>query len=290
MKSQIIFRNKKLIGFLFILPQIIIITLFFLYPSIEALRSAFLMRDAFGINTQFVGFRNFINLINDASYKDALLFSYKYAFWTLLGSTVPAIFLALALYFIKVGKAVLQSLIIWPLVVAPIIAGLLWFFLLDTSIGVLTLLIERFLIKDWNPNINSTHAFILLTIVSIWNRLGYNVIFILAALHGIPHSLYEAASLDKFSSSQTFFNITLPYISPTLFFLFVMNTVYVFFETFGITDITTKGGPGSSTVSLVYKLYNDSFSNYGSAAAQSIFLILMVSFLVFLQFKFTKKH
>lgn len=290
MKSQIIFRNKKLIGFLFILPQIMIIAIFFLYPSIEALRAAFLMRDAFGINSKFVGFRNFINLVNDASYRDALLFSYKYALWTLLGSTIPAIFLALALYFIKAGRKTLQSLIIWPLVVAPIIAGVLWFFLLDTSIGVMTSLIERFFIKDWNPNINSTHAFILLTIVSVWNRLGYNVIFLLAALYGIPNSLYEAASLDKFSNTQKFFNITLPYLSPTLFFLFVMNTVYVFFETFGITDITTKGGPGSSTVSLVYKLYNDSFSNYGSSAAQSIFLIIMVSFLVFLQFKFTKKH
>ncbi len=290
MNSQIVFKKKKLIGFLFILPQLIVIILFFLYPSIEALRSAFLMRDVFGINTKFVGFKNFINLINDPSYRDALVFSYKYALWTLIGSIVPAIFLALALYSIKIGRNILQSLIIWPLVVAPIIAGVLWFFLLDSSIGVLTFLIEKFFVKEWNPTINSNHAFILLTMVSVWNRLGYNVIFILAALHGIPHTLYEAASLDKFSNTQKFFNITLPYLSPTLFFLFVMNTVYVFFETFGITDITTRGGPGNSTVSLVYKLYNDSFSNYGSSSAQSIFLIMMVSFLVFLQFKFTKKH
>ncbi|MGL4367846.1 MAG: glycerol-3-phosphate transporter permease [Brevinemataceae bacterium] len=286
MKNQIIFKDKVWVGFLFLLPQLLVIMLFFFYPAGEALIAAFFRKDAFGVSNHFVGLNNFTTLLKDPAYHRALVFSYKFAFWTIIGSIIPAIIISLSILRISKGRQIFQTLISWPLAVAPVIAGAMWLFLFDSSIG----LIGRALIANninWNPAISSGQSFFFLTLVSIWNRIGYNVIFIVSALYGIPHSLYEASALDAFSPWHRTFKITLPIIYPILFFLFIMNIVYSFFETFGIIDITTKGGPGSSTVSLVYKLYRDNFTNYGSSAAQSILLIMMVSGLIWLQFKYT---
>ena len=272
------------------LPQLVIISVFFFWPAGQAVLQSFQLEDAFGLSKEWVGFQNFIYLWNDPTY----LASFKTTAWfsVMVAGLGIGISLVLAIFADRVvrGAMVYKTLLIMPYAVAPVIAGVLWVFIFSPSIGVATFGL-RALGIDWNYQMDGDQAMLLIIIASVWKQISYNFLFFLAGLQSIPKSLIEAAAIDGAGPLRRFWNIQLPLLSPTTFFLLVINIVYAFFDTFGIIDATTEGGPGQSTSILVYKLYQDGFKalDLGSSAAQSVILMIIVVALTVVQFRYVEK-
>ena len=251
---------------------------------------SFQMEDAFGLSKEWVGFANFQNLLDDETYltsfKRTALFSVVVAGVGIVISLVLAIFADRIVRFAMVYK----TLLIVPYAVAPVIAGVLWVFIFSPSIGVVTYYLGK-LGYEWNYLMNENQAMALVVIASVWKQISYNFLFFLAGLQSIPKALIEAASIDGAGPWRRFWNIQLPLLSPTTFFLLVINIVYAFFDTFGIIDAATQGGPGQSTSILVYKVYQDGFKalDLGGSAAQSVILMLIVVVLTVIQFRYVEK-
>ncbi len=251
---------------------------------------SFQMEDAFGLSKEWVGFANFQNLLDDETYltsfKRTALFSVLVAGVGIVVSLVLAIFADRIVRFAMVYK----TLLIVPYAVAPVIAGVLWVFIFSPSIGVVTYYLGK-LGYEWNYLMNENQAMALVVIASVWKQISYNFLFFLAGLQSIPKALIEAASIDGAGPWRRFWNIQLPLLSPTTFFLLVINIVYAFFDTFGIIDAATQGGPGQSTSILVYKVYQDGFKalDLGGSAAQSVILMLIVVVLTVIQFRYVEK-
>ena len=188
------------------------------------------------------------------------------------------------------GSGIYKTLMILPYAIAPVLAGVLWGFMFSPGIGIVSWVLRKWGI-EWNHLINSHQAMALVVMAAIWKQISYNFLFFLAGLQSIPKSLIEAAAIDGAGPWRRFWNIQFPLLSPTTFFLLVINVVYAFFETFAIIDATTHGGPGQSTNTLVYKVYQDGFKNLdlGSSAAQSVILMLIVVGLTILQFRYVEK-
>ena len=271
-------------------PQIIVSVLFFFWPAAEALYQSVLLQDAFGISSQFVGLENFIGLFHDGSYiesfKTTAVFSVSVA---VTGLTLSLILAAFADRVVK-GSTFYRTLLIWPYAVAPVVVGVLWMFMLSPSLGIISLALERIGIH-WDSILDGRDAMILIVIAAVWKQLSYNFLFFLAGLQSIPKSLIEAAAIDGAGPIRRFFSIVFPLLSPTTFFLLVMNIVYSFFDTFGIIDATTQGGPGKDTEILVYKVFYDGFKggDLGSSAAQSVILMVIVITLTVAQFKYVER-
>ena len=272
------------------LPQLVIISVFFFWPAGQAVLQSFQLEDAFGLSKEWVGFQNFIYLWNDPTY----LASFKTTAWfsVMVAGLGIGISLVLAIFADRVvrGAMVYKTLLIMPYAVAPVIAGVLWVFIFSPSIGVATFGL-RALGIDWNYQMDGDQAMLLIIIASVWKQISYNFLFFLAGLQSIPKSLIEAAAIDGAGPLRRFWNIQLPLLSPTTFFLLVINIVYTFFDTFGIIDATTEGGPGQSTSILVYKVYQDGFKalDLGSSAAQSVILMIIVVALTVVQFRYVEK-
>ena len=272
------------------LPQLVIISVFFFWPAGQAVLQSFQLEDAFGLSKEWVGFQNFIYLWNDPTY----LASFKTTAWfsVMVAGLGIGISLVLAIFADRVvrGAMVYKTLLIMPYAVAPVIAGVLWVFIFSPSIGVATFGL-RALGIDWNYQMDGDQAMLLIIIASVWKQISYNFLFFLAGLQSIPKSLIEAAAIDGAGPLRRFWNIQLPLLSPTTFFLLVINVVYAFFDTFGIIDATTEGGPGQSTSILVYKVYQDGFKalDLGSSAAQSVILMIIVVALTVVQFRYVEK-
>ena len=272
------------------LPQLVIIGVFFFWPAAQAVLQSFQVQDAFGLSTEWVGFQNFVQLWNDPTY----LASFKTTAWfsILVAGLGISISLVLAIFADRVvrGAMVYKTLLIMPYAVAPVIAGVLWVFIFSPSIGVATFGL-RALGFDWNYQMDDHQAMTLIIIASVWKQISYNFLFFLAGLQSIPKSLIEAAAIDGAGPLRRLWNIQLPLLSPTTFFLLVINIVYAFFDTFGIIDATTEGGPGQSTSILVYKVYQDGFKalDLGSSAAQSVILMIIVVALTVVQFRYVEK-
>ena len=272
------------------LPQLVIISVFFFWPAGQAVLQSFQLEDAFGLSKEWVGFQNFIYLWNDPTY----LASFKTTAWfsVMVAGLGIGISLVLAIFADRVvrGAMVYKTLLIMPYAVAPVIAGVLWVFIFSPSIGVATFGL-RALGIDWNYQMDGDQAMLLIIIASVWKQISYNFLFFLAGLQSIPKSLIEAAAIDGAGPLRRFWNIQLPLLSPTTFFLLVINIVYAFFDTFGIIDATTEGGPGQSTSILVYKVYQDGFKalDLGSSAAQSVILMIIVVALTVVQFRYVEK-
>ena len=251
---------------------------------------SFQQSDAFGMSVQWSGLDNFAALWRDdtylASFKTTALFS------ALVASSGIAISLALAFLADRVVRGVwlYRSLLILPYAVAPVVAGVLWLFLFSPSVGLVAYVLDQWGVS-WNILLNSAHAMTLIVIASVWKQISYNFLFFLAGFQSIPKSLIEAAAIDGASVWQRFWTVQLPLLTPTLFFLLVVNTVYAFFETFGIVDATTRGGPGKDTAILVYKVYFDGFKamDLGGSAAQSVVLMAIVIGLTVLQFRYIER-
>lgn len=276
---------------LLLLPQLAITLVFFIWPAAQALYQSVLRQDAFGLRTTFVGLDNFARLLADPSYltsfKVTMVFS---ASVTLAGLAIALLLAAMADRVIK-GATGYKTLLIIPYAVAPAVAGVLWYFLFNPSIGILAYIV-RGLGYAWNHQTSGTDALILVIIASVWKQISYNFLFFLAGLQAIPKSLIEAAAIDGAGPWKRFTSIIFPLLSPTTFFLLVVNVVYSFFETFGVVHATTSGGPGQATTILVYKVFTDGFValNLGSSAAQSVVLMLIVILLTAIQFRYIERR
>jgi sn-glycerol 3-phosphate transport system permease protein len=289
MEKRVVFRSAWL-PYALLAPQIAITIIFFFWPAAQAIWYSFQLQDAFGLQTEFVGLRNFNDLFHDShyleSFKVTALFSVLVAFF---GIAISLLLATMADRVVR-GALAYKTLLIWPYAVAPAVAGVLWAFLFAPSIGILTFLLKRFGI-DWNWIIQGDQAMLLVVIASVWNQISYNFLFFLAGLQSIPKSLIEAAAIDGAGPTRRFWTIVFPLLSPTTFFLLVVNIVYAFFSTFGIIDATTQGGPAGATQILVYKVYYDGVkaADLGGSSAQSVVLMVIVIALTAVQFRFVEK-
>ncbi|BCO28523.1 sn-glycerol-3-phosphate transport system permease protein UgpA [Rhodoferax lithotrophicus] len=271
-------------------PQVIIIAVFFFWPAGQALLQSLQQSDAFGTSVDWVGLDNFRNLWNDDTYLAS--FYTTAIFSTLVAVVGISLSLLLAVFADRVvkGAMVYKTLLIWPYAVAPAVAGVLWLFMFAPSVGVVSYWLHTLGI-DWNHLLNSQHAMALVVMAAVWKQISYNFLFFLAGLQSIPKSLIEAAAIDGARPWRRFWTIVFPLLSPTTFFLLVINVVYAFFDTFAIIDAATQGGPGKDTAILVYKVYFDGFKamDLGGSAAQSVVLMVIVVLLTVVQFRFIEK-
>jgi sn-glycerol 3-phosphate transport system permease protein len=289
MEKRVRFRSTWL-PWVLVAPQMAVVLVFFFWPAAQALYQSVLQQDAFGLSTEFVGMANFERLFADpsylASFKVTALFSVLVAGFGL----VIALLLAVMANRVLRGASVYKTLLIWPYAVAPVVAGVLWLFMFASPYGVVAYFL-RWMGLEWNHLLNADHALALIVMAAVWKQISYNFLFFLAGLQSIPHSLIEAATIDGASPWRRFWTIVFPLLSPTTFFLLVINIVYAFFDTFAIVDATTHGGPGKDTAILVYKVYYDGFKalDMGGSAAQSVILMGIVIGLTILQFRFVEK-
>jgi sn-glycerol 3-phosphate transport system permease protein len=290
MEKRVIFRGR-LLPLLLIAPQVLVSAVFFFYPAGEAIWQSLFIPDPFGLSMQFVGLGNFEYLLSDPYYRASIWTTAVFSTLVTLVSMVPALFLAVLADRLIKGAGVYRTLLIWPYAVAPAVAGVLWLFMFNTRVGVVAWYLGL-LGYEWNHVLNEGEAMGLVVVASSWGRISYNFLFFFAALQAVPKSLIEAAAIDGARFWRRFFTIVLPLLSPTTFFLLVVNVVYSFFETFGVIHTITSGGPQQATTILVYKVFKDGFvgQDLGSSAAQSVILLVLVGLLTVVQFKFVEKR
>lgn len=290
MEKRVVFQNRWL-PYLLVLPQLVITLVFFFLPAGQAIYQSVLMQDPFGLSTEFVGLQNFQTLLEDPNYihsfKITMVFSAIVAF---VGLALSLLLAVCADRVIR-GASAYKTFLIIPYAVAPAVAGVLWMFIFNPTLGVLAYVMKSFGV-DWNYLVDADQALLLLVIAAVWKQVSYNFIFFLAGLQAIPKSLLEAAAMDGATPFRRFWTVVFPLLSPTTFFLLVMNIVYAFFDTFAIVDATTQGGPGQDTNILVYKVFVDGFRNmdFGGSAAQSVILMVMVIVLTVIQFRFIERR
>ena len=289
MDKRVVFKSSWL-PWVLIAPQVVVITVFFFWPAAQALLQSVQQSNAFGTSVEYVGLENFRNLWNDPTYLAS--FFTTAVFSTLVAVLGISISLLLAVFADRIvkGALVYKTLLIWPYAVAPVVAGVLWLFMFAPSVGVVSFWLRSMGI-EWNHLLNGGQAMTLVVMAAVWKQISYNFLFFLAGLQSIPKSLIEAAAIDGARPWRRFWTIVFPLLSPTTFFLLVINIVYAFFDTFGIIDAATEGGPGKDTSILVYKVYYDGFKamDLGGSASQSVILMVIVVALTVVQFRFVEK-
>jgi len=289
MEKRVVFRSAWL-PYALVAPQLAITLVFFFWPAGQAVWFSFLQQDAFGLNTEFVGLQNFEQLFGDEHYLKS--FKITAVFSALVAFSGIAISLVLATAADRVirGALAYKTLLIWPYAVAPAVAGVLWAFLFAPSVGIITFVLTKVGVQ-WNWVLQEDQAMTLVVIASVWKQISYNFLFFLAGLQSVPKSLIEAAAIDGAGPLRRFWTIVFPLLSPTTFFLLVVNIVYAFFETFGVIDATTQGGPAGATQILVYKVYHDGVksADLGGSSTQSVVLMVIVIALTVAQFRFIER-
>ncbi|MDA3856911.1 MAG: sn-glycerol-3-phosphate ABC transporter permease UgpA [Roseovarius sp.] len=290
MEKRVTFKGW-LLPLCLIAPQVFISAVFFFYPAGQAVWQSLFIPDPFGLSSRFVGLGNFEYLLGDPYYRSAFVTTAIFSTLVTLTAMVPALFLAVLADRLVKSAGVCRTLLIWHYAVAPPVAGVLWLFMFNTRVGVVAWYLGQ-LGYDWNHVLNQGEAMGLVVVASSWGRISYNFLFFFAALQAVPRSIIEAAAIDGARFWRRFFTIVLPLLSPTTFFLLVVNVVYAFFETFGVIHNITGGGPQQATTILVYKVFSDGFvgQDLGSSAAQSVILLVVVGLLTVFQFKFIEKR
>lgn len=290
MKHKKSLFNNPLLPYLLLAPQVLVTVLFFIFPAFSALQESFYRGDAFGIKKTFAGFDNFYTILTNPLYLQALKATLIFSLGVSLLALISALFLALLTHHAIKGREIYKSLLIWPYAVAPAVAGILWRFLFNPAVGTLAYALDK-MGYHWDYTLNGRQAMLLVIIAAAWQQLSYNYIFFLAGLQAIPNALMEAAAIDGAGPFRRFWSIIFPLLSPTTFFLLTMNMIYAFFNTFGVIQTVTQGGPANATNILVYKVYNDGFLglDLGGSAAQSVVLMLIVTFLTVLQFRYIER-
>ncbi len=290
MDKKVTFKGW-LLPVLLVFPQILISAVFFFYPAGQAIWQSLFIPDPFGLSAQYVGLGNFEYLLGDSYYRASFLTTALFSTLVTVVAMIPALFLAVLADRLIKGAGVYRTMLIWPYAVAPAVAGVLWLFMFNTRVGVVSWYLGQ-LGYDWNHVLNDGEAMGLVVVASSWGRISYNFLFFFAALQAVPRSVVEAAAIDGARFWRRFFTIVLPLLSPTTFFLLVVNIVYAFFETFGVIHTITSGGPQQATTILVYKVFSDGFvgQDLGSSAAQSVILLFVVGALTVVQFKFIEKR
>ena len=289
MEKRAVFGGR-LLPYGLLAPQLAITLIFFYWPAFQALYGSFLVEDAFGLSREFVWFENYETLLSNPSYYRSLGTTAFFSVSVTLLSLSFALLLAVMADREIRGAAAYRTFLIWPYAVAPAVAGVLWIFMLDPSLGMVARGIRAFGI-DWNPRLNGQHAMTMVVLACAWKQVSYNFLFFLAGLQAIPRSVIEAAAIDGARAWRRFWTIILPLLSPTTFFLIVVNIVYAFFDTFGTIDTMTGGGPAKATETLVYKVYADGRlgGDLGGSAAQSVILMIIVIALTAVQFRFIER-
>jgi len=289
MEKRVVFRSAWL-PYALLAPQIAITVVFFFWPAFQAAWFSFQLQDAFGLKTEFVGLRNFAELFADRRYLDSFRITAVFsAAVAVLGIAISLVLAAMADRVLR-GALAYKTLLIWPYAVAPAVAGVLWAFLFAPSVGIITYALRQIGI-NWNWVLRGDQAMLLIIIASTWKQISYNFLFFLAGMQSIPKSLLEAAAIDGAGPMRRFWTVVFPLLTPTTFFLLVVNLVYAFFETFGVVDATTQGGPAGATQILVYKVYHDGVKggDLGGSSAQSVILMAIVIALTVVQFRFVER-
>jgi sn-glycerol 3-phosphate transport system permease protein len=288
--KRTVFPNRVL-PYLLVAPQMAITIIFFLWPAGQAFWQSFLHEDAFGFKTTFVWFANYTKLFEDPSYLNSIRVTAIFSVFVALLSMTLALALAVTANRMVRSSKVYSALLVWPYAIAPVIAGILWWFMFNPTIGILAYAM-RALGINWNHLTDPNDAMVLIVLAATWKQISYNFLFFLAGLQSVPRSLEEAAAIDGAGPAKRFWTIVFPLISPTTFYLMVLNIVYAMFDTFGVIDATTSGGPSKATEILVYKVYFDGFVglNFGSSAAQSVILMAIVIILTVIQFRWVERR
>ncbi len=290
MERKVVFP-QRLLPYLLLAPQIVIIAIFFYLPAGQALWMSTLLQDPLGLSVRFVGLENFQIVLADEAYRDTILRTFVFSILVVVVALVPALLLAVMADRILRGATAYKTILIIPYAIAPAVAGALFLFLFQPFIGVASFPL-RLLGVDWNPRIDGLDAMILVVLASAWKQIAYNFIFFLAGLQSIPKSLIEAAQIDGADARRRFWTIVLPLLAPTTFFLVVVNVTFAFFETFGTIHAMTQGGPAKATEIMIYKVWYDGFiaQDLGRSAAQSVILMAIVVLLTVVQFRFIDRR
>ena len=280
----------SLLPYLLVAPQVLITLVFFIWPASQAIYQSFLIEDAFGLSTEFVWFENFELLADDAQYLATFWRTMFFSFAVAVLSMSMALVLAGFADRVVRGATAYRTLLIWPYAVAPVLAGALWVFMFNPTLGIFPFLLDMVGI-DWNHYLNGSQAMTLVIFAAAWKQIAYNFLFYLAAMQSIPRSVIEAAAIDGAGPVRRFVDLIFPLVSPTTFFLLVINAVYAFFDTFGIIHAVTQGGPANATTILVYKVFNDGFVglDLGGSAAQSVILMILVIAMTVIQFRYVER-
>ncbi len=289
--KRTVFTNRWL-PYLLVLPQVVVTLIFFFWPAFESLRLSFFRASPFGDRLVYIGVQNFQRLLTSGEYLRSVINSFLFA------GAVTCIGLSLSLFLATLanarirGLAFYRTMLLWPYGIAPAVSGIIWLFIFEPRYGILPYLLSFVTAYEFNWNLKGWVAMVVIVAASVWKQLGYNLAFFLAGLQGIPESVTEAASVDGAGPIRRFFSITFPLLSPTTFFLFMLNMTYSFFDTFGLIHAVTRGGPGQATTIMVYKVYKDGFEGLqlGSSAAQSVILMVVVIFITMLQFRYAEKR
>jgi len=281
----------RLLPYLLVAPQLAVVLVFFYWPAVQAVLQSILRQDPFGLRTEFVWLDNFRRILTDPFYLGALRTTFLFSAAVVLLAMSAGLLLAVTADKQIRGATVYKTLLIWPYAVAPAVAAALWLFIFHPSIGMLGRALVRAGIP-WDYTLKGTHALLLVILASAWKQVSYNFIFFLAGLQSIPPSLLEAAAVDGAGGRQRFWKVTFPMLSPTTFFLLIVNVIYAFFDTFGVIHSLTRGGPGKATETLIYKVYTDGVINLdlGGSSAQSVVLLLVVITLTAIQFKYIERR
>jgi sn-glycerol 3-phosphate transport system permease protein len=289
MQKQSIFQSK-LLPYALVAPQLAVVLVFFYWPAAQAVVASFLLQDAFGLSTSFVWFENYRDLLSQPDYFAAIVRTFFFSFAIACSSLSLALLLAVMADKPLRGGTIYRTLLIWPYAIAPPVVGVLWVFMLHPSLGILARGLRSAGV-DWNPLLDGNQAATLIILAAAWKQISYNFLFFLAGLQSIPRSVIEAAAIDGARPMRRFWTVIFPLLSPTIFFLLVINIVYAFFDTFGIIDTMTRGGPAKATETLVYKVYSDGLlgGNLGGSAAQSVILMAIVIVLTAVQFRFVER-
>jgi len=290
MLTRVTFNNRVL-PYLLVFPQIAITLVFFIWPASQALWQSMLREDPFGLRTTFVGFQNFRRLFSSPIYLEVLQTTAFFSIAVAVLSMTVALLLAVMADRVVRGALAYRTLVIWPYAVAPAVAGVLFLFMFQPTVGVVAFWMDA-LGLDWNFRTNGDQAMVLVVLAAAWKQISYNFLFFLAGLQAIPKSLIEAAAIDGAGPARRFWTIVFPLLSPTTFFLLVINVVYAFFDTFGIIHAVTDGGPARATTTLVYKVFTDGFiaQDLGGSAAQSVVLMVIVISLTVIQFRYLERR
>jgi sn-glycerol 3-phosphate transport system permease protein len=289
MEKRVVFRHKFL-PYLLVTPQIVITLVFFIWPASQAIYQSVLREDPFGLSSAFVGLANFAEIFTNDIYLHSISVTAFFSFAVALIAMSTSLLLAVMADRAIRGATIYKTMIIWPYAVAPVVAAVLWYFLFNPTVGMIAFYLEAVGI-DWNHTLNGRQAMLLVIIAAAWREISYNFLFFLAGLQAIPKSFIAAAAIDGASPGKRFWTIAFPLLSPTAFFLIVMNIVYAFFDTFGVIHAITEGGPNEATNIMVYKVYHDGFLSLdlGGSAAQSVILMIVVISLTVIQFRYIER-
>ena len=291
MEKRVVFRSAWL-PYALVAPQLAVTIVFFFWPATQAVWYSFQLQDAFGLRTQFVGLQNFVTLFRDPNYLNSFYVTAVFSVLVAVFALATALLLAVMADRVIRGTTAYRTLLIWPYAVAPAVAGVLYAFLFAPSIGIVTYALRGWFGIEWNWLLDGHQAMLLVIMAAVWNHVSYNFVFFLAGLQAIPRSLIEAAAIDGAGPARRFWTVVFPLLSPTGFFLMVVNIVFAFFETFGVIHAVTQGGPSKATEILVYKVWSDSFRglDLGGSAAQSVILMVIVVGLTVAQFRYIERR